>query len=82
MAQLRLLFAVEAAGSEHQLAYVRYLVRKPFVADTALRLLRYRWEFLGKQPRYGIIDISHIIKPVFMQPHPSRMGDFFYNSFL
>ena len=74
--------AVEADGAEHQLAYVKYLIRAPRVADAELRLVRYKWELFRKLPRHDFVNISNILRPVYMQPHPCQAGTFFHNVFV
>lgn len=31
------------------------------------------------EPRYDVIDLAKVLKAVYIQPHPSKEGAFFYN---
>lgn len=36
----------------------------------------------GACPWYDVVDIDRVIKPVFIQPHPTQRNHFFYNRFV
>ena len=80
-------------GASQQRAYVRWLSTAPHSALTSvLPFSRLKWSehsrpdgrgpSLPGQAWYSLVDLDHIIEPVFLQPDPTQDGYFFYNHYV
>lgn len=80
-------------GVPQRRAYVRWFSEAPHSALTSvLPFARLKWSehsrpdghgpALPGQAWYSLVDLDHIIEPVFLQPDPTQNGYFFYNHYV
>ena len=84
-AQLRLVLSLkDAMGSEHRLAFLRWLSS---TGDEQLPMQRLTWAKQGptggpQHAWYDCVDIDTVERPVFLQLDPEHGGCFYYNHFM
>lgn len=83
----------QGEGVPQRRAYVRWFSEAPHSALTSvLPFARLKWSehsrpdgrgpALPGQAWYSLVDLDHIIEPVFLQPDPTQDGYFFYNHYV
>lgn len=90
--QVRLIFSYQEGEGVHTQTRECIFVRWYDVADfdesdrhLSGPFVKLKWEsvkLLGSnvaEPRYDVVELAKIVKAVYIQPHPSKEGVFFYN---